>query len=133
MPSRPKQICRHPVCQRKTKGSYCEEHKQLDTGFTSEVHPWYQTKRWRGNPNKPLGQRGGLREAQLLSTPYCEMCKKEGRITDVTGKGKGVCDHIIPWGTGKTTAEKWELFTDPSNLQSLCVPCDRIKTAKDKK
>lgn len=98
----------------------------------SKAHPWYNLPLWKGNPNLPLGQRGGLREKQLLSEPYCRKCKQEkGIVKDVTGKRAGVADHIIPFESGKTKAEKWELFTDFDNLQTLCFSCHNSKSATE--
>lgn len=131
MPTKPKQICREPTCHRKTKGAYCKEHKKQSYGFSSDLHPFYNHKIWRGsNPNKPLGQRGGLREMQLREVPYCEKCKEEkGIIKDVSFGG--IVDHIVAWKTGETEQERWSLFTDFDNLQTLCVQCHNSKSAKE--
>jgi 5-methylcytosine-specific restriction endonuclease McrA len=68
-----------------------------------------------------------------METPYCEKCKKEtGRIVDVTAKGAGAVDHIIPWKSGSTKAEQWELFTDFDNLQTLCRRHHASKTGSGK-
>lgn len=39
-------------------------------------------------------------------------------------------DHIIEISTGKTPKERAKLFLDYDNLQILCVPCHKEKTAK---
>ena len=50
-----------------------------------------------------------LRAAQLQAHPLCSMCSEVGRVTVAT-----VVDHIKPH------RGDWSLFSDPSNLQSLC-------------
>ena len=52
----------------------------------SKSDPWYNLKVWRGNHGKPFGQRGGLREQQLINTPYCEQCKRNGITNHVIEK-----------------------------------------------
>lgn len=138
MPTKPKTICNNPQCHRKTKGRYCEmcEEKGLGKktyGFDSKLDPWYNKPIWKGNPNKPLGERGGLRERQLLQQPYCEVCLEEkGIYNDVTSKGKGVADHIERFrDPSLTSAGQWELFTDMDNLQTLCKTHHNRKSAKE--
>lgn len=133
MPSRPSRICRQPGCHRKTRTGYCQEHNDQSVGFNrTQSHPWYNHPVWKGNPNKPLGRRGGIRELHLLDEPVCRMCKDEGRIVPVLEKGQAVVDHIVPFRTGKDEDEQWYLFTDPYNLQTLCREHDKIKTAADR-
>lgn len=119
MPQAPKRICRQAQCQKKTKNTYCEDHKHLNKSWDKKADPWYNKPVWKGNPNKPLGQRGGLREAQLLKEPYCEHCKQEGIINDVTGKGQGHVDHIIPFRS-VPKMQQWAYFVDQNNHQTLC-------------
>lgn len=132
MNERPKSVCRFPPCQNKTDRGYCEKHKHHENKFASrKSDPWYNLPSWKGNPNKPLGKRGGLREAQLLREPYCRKCKENGIVKDVTGKGQGVADHITPFRSAPTEAAQWDLFRDPDNHQTLCNDCNREKTARD--
>ena len=118
MPSAPKKLCAYQGCNRKVKKGYCEEHKSFDNSFaTKKSDHWYNLPIWKGNPNKPLGERGGMREAQLLREPYCRTCKEEkGIIKDITGKGAGVADHIIPFRS-VPKEQQWEYFTNPDNHQ----------------
>lgn len=133
MPRKPRKICRWPPCQRKTSGAYCDRHKDKEKAFAgSKAHPFYNHKIWRGSrPNKPFGQRGGLREKKLMETPYCEQCKENGIYKDITGRRAGVVDHKIRFQSAKSREEQWKLFTDWDNLQSLCTECHAIKTAKE--
>lgn len=137
MPEKPASICRNPQCHRKTYNTYCTvcQDKGLGKkkyGFSSELHPWYNNKVWKGNPNKRPGQRGGIRESKLLETPYCRLCKEEDGIINDVSKG-GIVDHIIPWQSVETESEKWSLFTDFDNLQVLCHKHHSSKSAQDKK
>lgn len=130
MPKSPAKRCRQPGCRNKIKGSsYCKDHKgRENTKFRNKngsTHQWYHTSLWRGNQNKELGDRGGLREQQLMQQPYCAECEKEGSIEQAT-----VADHIKPFRREKTEKEMWELFSNINNLQSLCVHHHRVKTGK---
>lgn len=133
MPSRPRSICRHPGCHKKTDTGHCPEHRGHAVGWNkTATHPWYNLPVWKGNTHKPIGKRGGLRDAQLTRQPYCKMCKDQGRIVAVTGKGQATIDHIKPFRTGRTEEEQWQLFTDPDNLQTLCKQHNAEKTARDR-
>lgn len=130
MPNAPKRICRYQQCHIKTKDTYCDKHKHLSTPFGgSKTDPWYNKPIWKGNPNKPLGKRGGLREQQLLKVPYCESCKERGIIKDVTGKGEAHVDHITPFRSAPKE-KQWYYFSNPSNLQTLCKDCHQRKTSQ---
>lgn len=52
----------------------------------------------------------------------CVHCLKVGRVTTATD-----CDHIVPIAIAP------ELRLELDNLQCLCRPCHRIKTADDHK
>lgn len=131
MPYKPKSICNYPSCGIKTKGRYCERHKEFDTSFANKkTDKWYNYPIWKGNPNKPIGQRGGLRELQLKKQPYCEHCKNEGVYKDVTNGG--VVDHIKPFRSVKDLKEQWQLFIDTDNHQTLCSSCHNKKTATER-
>lgn len=55
----------------------------------------------------------------------CQICLAAGRLTPVElhGPRHGVCDHRIPTAEGGTDADE--------NLQTICQPCDRTKTAQE--
>jgi 5-methylcytosine-specific restriction protein A len=66
----------------------------------------YNSHRWRK-----------LREYFIKNNPLCKICKKNNRI-----KESKVVDHIVEIADGGGV---WDF----SNLQALCDPCHRIKTA----
>ena len=114
MAMKPQRPCRHPGCKTLTREGYCPSHKPKRTSDRSEEskgwHWMYSTPEWRDD----------LRPAQLLREPFCEECSKQGkrvRATDVDHK----VDH----------KGSWAVFTDRSNLQSLCHGCHSRKTATD--
>jgi len=53
-------------------------------------------------------------------------CLAESKTTVAT-----IVDHRKPWQTGRTEAEKYRLFWDPSNHQSLCTTHHSRKTATE--
>ncbi|MDF0628268.1 MULTISPECIES: HNH endonuclease [Acinetobacter] len=104
--------CPNLVTSPSQKG-FCDEHahkrsnwnkRQDRTGSTTERgygHAWRK-----------------LRALILERDDYlCLICKANGHVTEATD-----VDHIIPREHGGTD--------DPSNLQSLCSPCHKEKTAK---
>ena len=91
-------------------GGYCAAHQpQPKDRRSAEAQAWrwmYGTDVWKR-----------LREDQLLREPFCRECARRGvrrYATDV--------DHI------RDHKGDWELFTDRSNLQSLCHSCHSRKT-----
>ena len=114
MPIKPMRPCRHPGCRALTREGYCPQHKPKRTGDRSEEakswHWMYGTEEWKKN----------LRPQQLLEHPFCAECGRQGlrvRATDV--------DHVVDH------KGSWALFTDRSNLQSLCHGCHSRKTATE--
>lgn len=57
----------------------------------------------------------------------CQRCLTANRLTPcgTPGKGNGVVDHKIP------VHVRPDLRLDETNLQLLCLPCHRVKTAED--
>lgn len=55
----------------------------------------------------------------------CQICETKDKLTPVTLHGKlhGVCDHIKAVSQGGTD--------EPSNLQTICQACDKIKTQQE--
>jgi 5-methylcytosine-specific restriction protein A len=64
--------------------------------------------------------RTGLRAVHLASEPLCRACRDEGRTTPARE-----VDHVIPH------RGDMRLFTDLTNLQSLCSPHHASKTARE--
>lgn len=104
---------------------YCPKSKGKFRNKQQKGNSLYSLPLWKGNPNKPLGQRGGIREAQLIKEPFCKHCKEEGLINEAN-----VVDHIQDWKTGATEQIQRHLFTSPENLQSLCTSHHNSKTGK---
>lgn len=61
-----------------------------------------------------------LRAYKLSIDPFCEICRKAGRIVPAT-----CVDHIIPIMKDESLALEY------SNLQSLCHSCHSTKTVKE--
>jgi 5-methylcytosine-specific restriction protein A len=112
MPSKPLRPCRHPGCTRLVPDGYCAEHRPApaDRGEESKAWRWmYRTAAWKS-----------LRSEQLLAEPWCRECARQGRRVRATD-----VDHI------RDHKGDWGLFTDRSNLQSLCHSCHSRKTLAD--
>lgn len=108
LPLRP---CRHAGCPVLTRDGWCDRHRPKHKRRASvEWHAWYNLPIWRDR----------LRPAQLLREPFCRECSKAGRRVRAS-----VVDHITPH------RGDWSLFTDESNLQSLCKYHHDQKTARE--
>lgn len=104
---KPLHVCQHPGCHVLTCNTYCEAHKPKRQRYASASwHSWYSLPIWRR-----------MRNAQLTQEPFCRECAKHDRRTKATE-----VDHVTPH------RGRWELFTDPGNLQSLCHSCHSRKT-----
>jgi 5-methylcytosine-specific restriction protein A len=90
---------------------YQETKKKKEiSGF--DKYRIYNTSRW-----------SKIRTKVLLTHPVCQVCDKE-LATQV--------DHIIPFSTGMTDAQKLRLGFDVTNLQSICTDCHLEKHNKKK-
>lgn len=114
MAMKPLRPCRHPGCGTLVPDGYCDAHRPKDRDRRSgEAKSWrwmYQTAEWTDD----------LRPNQLLEEPFCRECARRGdrvRATDV--------DHIVDH------KGSWAVFTDRSNLESLCHSCHGRKTARE--
>lgn len=112
MAQKPLRPCRHPGCPALTRDGYCPKHKPAKAGrrVSAQWHGWYSLPIWTED----------LRPAQLLREPFCRECAKFGRRTRATE-----VDHIQPH------RGDWTVFTDRSNLQSLCHSCHSRKTLSE--
>ena len=72
----------------------------------AELHKWYNRAIWRGE--------NGLRLTVLRRDCICVLCQ----LAYAT-----VADHVIPFRSGATEKEQWDLFTTLSNLRGICAPC----------
>lgn len=109
MASKPLRPCRHPGCPELTREGWCEKHRpKHQRRISADWHGWYNLPIWTKR----------LRPQHLLAEPFCRACAKEGKRTRAE-----VVDHVQPF------RGDWDLFTDPSNLQSLCKYHHDQKTA----
>lgn len=108
MPMRPNVPCTHPGCPELVPYGkrYCSEHEAAHTGERPGAGKRGYNKRWQK-----------ARKRFLSLHPLCEICGKEGRLTEAT-----VVDHITPH-RGEPV-----LFWDEANWQSLCKSCHDKKT-----
>ncbi|MTC44317.1 HNH endonuclease [Providencia sp. wls1922] len=114
MPPRIPRACRKHGCSKTTtdRSGYCQDH--MNTGW--ESHQQGKSRHERG-----YGSRWDKIRARVLHRDkhLCQECLKSGRPTEAK-----TVDHIKPKAHGGTD--------DDSNLQSLCWPCHRSKTASER-
>ena len=114
MPYKPQKPCAYPGCPNLTNERYCPQHKKLtDAQYDArlrdrEARAFYTSKEWKH-----------LRQNFLIENPFCEECRKNGRLTKAT-----VVDHIIPIKQGGPAL-------DENNLQALCASCHGSKSIKE--
>ena len=104
MPYKPKRPCSHPGCPRLTEGRYCEEHAK-EAARTYERH-----QRDPGTSRRYGSAWRKARSKFLAEHPFCELCRREGRLTRAT-----VAHHIKATRYGGTD--------DEENLMALCQRC----------
>lgn len=115
MPNLPGSSCRVRGClgeASRANNGYCDKHKNQGWKNYQQSKEGekriYQSGVWKKKRQLVINRAMGL----------CEACEREGRVTP------GVeVDHIIPVSRGGD-----ESLT---NLQLLCVPCHRKKTANE--
>ncbi|MBO4394634.1 MAG: HNH endonuclease [Spirochaetales bacterium] len=114
MPRRPPRPCSFPGCPKLTDGQYCSEHKKImDAQYDRRLRDrdadaFYHSSKWKR-----------LRYQFLSEHPFCEECRRHGRLTRAT-----VADHIIPIRQGGA-------MLDEDNLQALCSSCHSSKSIKE--
>ena len=59
-----------------------------------------------------------LRDTLLSQSPLCYECLQHGRVVPAED-----AHHLIPFESGKTEEEKWNLFLKESNIRMLCQKC----------
>jgi len=111
-----KQACRKVGCPTSHSNSegYCDKHIHLAG--------WGKNQRDNGNRHmRGYGYRWEKKRKEILERDefLCQQCKREGIFTDATH-----VDHIKAKANGGSD--------ESSNLQSLCAPCHRKKTAKER-
>lgn len=109
MPMSPLRPCARQPCPALVASGCCEAHG-------GPRKPW---ERKAPPPARLRGRDGMARRRRVLSRqPTCVLCTEAGRLGWST-----VADHIIPLAEGGVDSE--------SNLQGLCEPCHRAKTADE--
>ena len=80
------------------------------------------TRKWHDQSASARGYGHAWRklrkEILLRDKGLCQECLRLGRLSKAT-----IVDHITPKAKGGTD--------DPDNLQSLCDPCNEVKTTRD--
>jgi 5-methylcytosine-specific restriction enzyme A len=111
MPRKAPRPCRD--CKRATTNThgYCDDHQDLAVGWVQRQSSWQgkgSTTAWRKK-----------REAILLRDDHlCQICLRDGLYVEAR-----IVDHIVPRFEGGSD--------DDDNLQSICSPCDKVKTAAE--
>ncbi|WP_405079690.1 HNH endonuclease [Pectobacterium carotovorum] len=114
MPARIPRACRKHGCAATTKdrSGYCDQHR--NAGWESHQHGRSRHERGYGND-------WTIRRGRILQRDnhLCQECLRSGRAIDAK-----TVDHIKPKAHGGTD--------DDSNLESLCWPCHRTKTGRER-
>lgn len=114
MPSRIPRACRKIGCAKTTtdRSGYCPDH--INTGWDTHQNGKSRHERGYGVSWDKL------RPVILKRDRYlCQECKRSGRAVPAT-----TVDHIKPKARGGTD--------DHDNLESLCWPCHKAKTARER-
>lgn len=111
MAMKPLRPCRRPGCGALTWDGWCPAHRPREKPRSAAWRRWYSLKVWTDD----------LRPGQLLREPFCRSCAARGVRTPAAD-----VDHI------RDHKGDWALFTDRSNLQSLCHSCHSRKTMAER-
>lgn len=119
MASKAYRPCAHPGCRVLVRSGYCDAHRPNDRSRrcaeAADWHRWYTLPIWVND----------LRPTQLLREPFCRECaaraRRDNRPELLRVKATDV-DHVKPH------RGNWRIFTDRTNLQSLCHSCHSRKT-----
>jgi 5-methylcytosine-specific restriction enzyme A len=116
MPQRPKKECAEPSCPKTIDHGqkYCDQHK-----FRLKEH---EQRRGTSSERGYNSTWKKARDTYLKKHPFCEVCKKEGRLTWGTA-----VDHIVPVINGQQDPNLWNI----NNWESICQSCHSRKTAKE--
>lgn len=110
MPAKPPKPCPHPGCRELVTTGYCDAHKR---SWTSDKIRGNRHQRGYGTKWEKV-RAGVLKRDSYL----CQVCRMAGRTTPATE-----VDHIVPKARGGKD--------DALNLQAICSPCHKHKTAMD--
>lgn len=107
-PRRPLQPCLEPGCPKLVERGRCKQHRrEHDRRRGSFRERGYTRRRW-----------DRLRAEHLVIEPHCRECARNGER-----RLARVVDHVVPHRGDEA------LFSDPSNLQTLCPSHHTAKTA----
>ena len=100
----------------RAQGGYCDNHASKRSNWNA------RNRRIGSTTERGYGHAWRkLRESILKRDSYlCVKCRSEGRLIEATD-----VDHIKAKARGGTD--------DPDNLQALCAPCHKSKTANEGK
>lgn len=118
MPARAKRPCKRRGCTIATNNTsgYCDDHHLIHVGDS-----WRNYIAGKSRQERGYGRAWEFRRKRILVRDryLCQDCRRRG----IGIKAESV-DHIIPKAHGGTD--------DDDNLESLCWPCHRRKTAKER-
>lgn len=112
MPALPKSPCRKCGVATANRNGYCDKHQDNAVGWKRRQVGTTTTQRGYGAAWRAKCVQVHARDKQ------CVNCKKNGVISPIQ-----CVDHIKPKALGGTD--------DFENLQGLCKPCHKDKTAKE--
>jgi len=114
MPARIPRACRKIGCPNTTseRSGYCSDH--INEG-------WQQHQRGQSRHQRGYGSKWDVIRARILKRDrhICQECLRNGKPVPAS-----TVDHIIPKARGGTDED--------SNLQALCWPCHKVKTARER-
>ena len=79
MPKKPKRPCSYPGCPKLTDGRFCEEHAKAEAKRYEKYNRDPAVRCRYGRAWKRI------RDSYVQQHPLCEMCQKDGRISDPVG------------------------------------------------
>ncbi|WP_299011173.1 HNH endonuclease [uncultured Shewanella sp.] len=112
MPPRTKKPCAAAGCGTATTNRYCDKHKGTS---------WENYHAGRSKAQRGYGKEWQKLRAVILQRDkhLCQHCRRNGIATTATD-----VDHIVAKAHGGTD--------NPSNLEALCRPCHKAKTAQER-
>ncbi|WP_409245933.1 HNH endonuclease [Enterobacter cloacae] len=114
MPARTPKACRKRGCRQTTtdRSGYCDDHRG---------EGWRQYKPGVSRHQRGYGASWDKTSIRILKRDrgLCQECLRRGAITEATS-----VDHRLPLAHGGSDSD--------DNLESLCTPCHRAKTARER-
>lgn len=91
--------------------------KRIDYKHDDKSAEYYNSNAWHS-----------LRNEYYVKHPLCECCMSHDRVTAAAH-----VHHKIPFLTGMTDTERWQLLLDEANLMSVCTACHYALHTKAKR